>query len=343
MGRTESRLSGVTRNPWNLALTPGGSSGGAAASVAAGITPLAIGTDAGGSTRMPASYTGLVGLRPSNGRIARRFGFPPMAIDFQAIGPFARTMRDMALLYGMLAGPDPRDPASWRLPPDLPPDPGAGAGRPLRIGWLTAIGGESATPEVAASVAAAAELLGRLGYEVVPAQAPFDPAALRSLWGTLTAVGAARVAVRFPERWRADTTPMIRAAVERGMALPATAYVEAMDALAAWRADVTAAWGAPSRPWDALVMPTAAAPAWRVEDEAPPGLTAAGQGLFCGWVNAAGLPGISIPGAPHPDGRPIGVQIVAPFGGDAVVMEIARRIEAAQPWAERWPDLASRT
>ncbi len=331
MGRTESRLSGVTRNPWNLALTPGGSSGGAAASVAAGITPLAIGTDAGGSTRMPASYTGLVGLRPSNGRIARRFGFPPMAIDFQAIGPFARTMRDMALLYGVLAGPDPRDPASWHLPPDPPIKQ-----RP-RIGWLTAIGDEGATPEVAASVAAAVGLLGRLGCEVVPAKAPFDLGLLRSLWGTLTAVGAARVAARFPERWQADATPMIRAAVERGMALPATAYVDAMDALAAWRADVTAAWRAPDAAWDALVMPTAAAPAWLAEEEAPPGLTAAGQGMFCGWVNAAGLPGISIPGAPHPDGRPIGVQIVAPFGGDTVVMDIARRIEAA----ERWPELAS--
>ncbi len=337
MGRTESRLSGVTRNPWNLALTPGGSSGGAAASVAAGITPLAIGTDAGGSTRMPASYTGLVGLRPSNGRIARRFGFPPMAIDFQAIGPFTRTMRDMKLLYDALAGPDPRDPASQRLPPDPQ------IKQSLRIGWLTAIGKEGATPEVAASVAATVELLGSLGCEVVPAMAPFDLALLRSLWGTLTAVGAARVAARFPERWREDATPMIRATIERGMGLPATAYVDAMDALAAWRADVTAAWAAPDRAWDALVMPSAAAPAWRAEEEAPPGSTPATQGMFCGWVNAAGLPGISIPGAPHPDGRPIGVQIVAPFGGDAVIMEIARRIEAVKPWAERWPELASRT
>ena len=110
-GRTESRISGTTRNPWNLDLTPGGSSGGAVAAVAAGLAPLTVGTDAGGSIRLPASYTGLVGLRPSNGRVPRRYGFPPMALDFQAIGLVARTVRDLRLLYGAVAGPDVRDPA----------------------------------------------------------------------------------------------------------------------------------------------------------------------------------------------------------------------------------------
>ena len=110
LGRTGSRLSGITRSPWDPALTPGGSSGGASASVAAGVTTLAIGTDMGGSTRLPAAYTGLVGMRPSTGRIPRHYGFPATCIDFQVIGPFARTMRDMRLLYGVLAGPDARDP-----------------------------------------------------------------------------------------------------------------------------------------------------------------------------------------------------------------------------------------
>ncbi len=334
LGRTESRLSGITRNPWDLTLTPGGSSGGAVASVAAGITPLAVGTDAGGSTRQPAGYTGLVGMRPSTGRLARRYGFPPMAIDFQAIGPFARTMRDMALLYAVLAGPDARDPYSRRFPSHPP----AGPARRLRVGWLTAIGAEGATPEVAASVAAAAETLAGLGCAVAPVPAPYDLAGLRRIWGTLTAAGAARVAARFPERWREAVTEGIRATVERGLALRATEHVEALDALAAWRADVSANWGE----YDALLLPTGAAPAWRAEDEAPPGLTPATQGMFCGWVNAAGLAAISIPGRPHPDGRPIGIQLVAPFGGDAVVLELARRLEEASPWAERWPALALR-
>ena len=333
MGRTHSRLSGITRNPWDLSLTPGGSSGGAVASVAAGVTPLAVGTDMGGSTRLPASYTGLVGMRPSTGRLARRFGFPPTAIDFQAICPFARTMRDMRLIYGVLAGPDVRDPYSARFPaaPDVSP------ARPLRIGWFTSIGEDGATPEVAATVAAAAAGLAGANCQVSPVRAPYDPAALRAYMGTLTAAAAARIVARFPDRWRAETTDPVRATAERGFALSAPDYVDALDALAVWRSDVTAAWG----DYDALVLPAAAAPAWRAEDEAPPGLTTAIQGMFGAWVNAAGLPGMSVPGKPHPDGRPIGVQIVAPFGHDAIVFEVAQRLETLAPWAGRWPALAS--
>jgi aspartyl-tRNA(Asn)/glutamyl-tRNA(Gln) amidotransferase subunit A len=332
LGRTDSRLSGITRSPWDPALTPGGSSGGASASVAAGVTTLAIGTDMGGSTRLPASYTGLVGMRPSTGRIPRRFGFPATCIDFQVIGPFARTMRDMRLLYGVLAGPDRRDPYSERFPsaPDVMP-----GSRP-RIGWFTTIGDEGATPEVAASIAAAVGRLADANCDVAQVSAPFDLGALRSFHATLTAAAAARIVVRFPDRWRADTCDNVRAAAERGLAISAAAYVDALDALATWRADVTTAWGK----YDALLCPTAAAPAWRAEDEAPPGLSPATQGMFGAWINAAGLPGISVPGQPHPDGRPIGVQIVAPFGHDAVVLELAQRLEALEPWAERWPAMA---
>jgi aspartyl-tRNA(Asn)/glutamyl-tRNA(Gln) amidotransferase subunit A len=332
-GRTDSRLSGITRSPWDPTLTPGGSSGGASASVAAGVTPLAIGTDMGGSTRLPASYTGLLGMRPSTGRIPRRFGFPATCIDFQVIGPFARTVRDMRLLYDVLAGPDPRDPYSERFPP--PPE--VSPARRLRIGWFTTIGTEGAVAEVAASVAAAVDTLAKANCTVAPVSAPFDLAALRGFHATLTAAAAARIVVRFPDRWRQDTCDNVRAAAERGLAITAAAYVDALDALAVWRADITAAWGE----YDALVCPTAAAPAWRAEDEAPPGLTPLNQGMFGAWINAAGLPGISVPGQPHPDGRPIGVQIVAPFGHDAVVLELAHRLETLAPWADRWPAMAA--
>jgi aspartyl-tRNA(Asn)/glutamyl-tRNA(Gln) amidotransferase subunit A len=332
LGRTDSRLSGITRSPWDPALTPGGSSGGASASVAAGITTLAIGTDMGGSTRLPAAYTGLVGMRPSTGRIPRRFGFPATCIDFQVIGPFARTMRDMRLLYGALAGADKRDPYSQRFPPA----PDVTPGRRIRIGWFTAIGAEGATPEVASSVAAAVAGLAGANCAVAPVSAPFDLGALRAFHATLTAAAAARIVVRLPDRWRAETCDNVRAAAERGLAITAASYVDALDALAAWRADVTEAWG----DYDALILPTAAAPAWRAEDAAPPGLTPATQGMFGAWINAAGLPGISVPGQPHPDGRPIGVQIVAPFGHDEVVLEIAQRVETLAPWADRWPAMA---
>jgi aspartyl-tRNA(Asn)/glutamyl-tRNA(Gln) amidotransferase subunit A len=296
------------------------------------VTPLAVGTDMGGSTRLPASYTGLVGLRPSTGRLPRRFGFPPTALDFQAICPFARTVRDTKLLYSVLAGPDPRDPYSQRFP--LAPDVTADSA--LRIGWFTAIGNEGATPEVAVTIAAAIHRLKGANCELTAVSAPYDLDGLRAIHGTLIAAAAARIVTRFPDRWREETTDVARATAERGLALSAATYVDALDALAAWRADVTVAWGE----YDALVLPAAAAAAWRAEDEAPPGLTTATQSMFGAWVNAAGLAGISVPGEPHPDGRPIGVQIVAPFGHDAVVLEIGRRLEALTPWADRWPALA---
>jgi len=336
-GRTESRISGVTCNPWNPELTPGGSSGGAVAAVAAGMVPLALGTDAGGSTRMPASYTGLVGLRPSNGRIPRRYGFPPMANDFQAIGTLTRTVRDHALLYGALAGPDARDPNSARIPP-MPVAPN---GRRTRIGWFTAIGQEHADEAVSTSVEAALQVLAGFDCTVEPCKPPFDLTALRDIWSIFTAVGAARVAAKFPDRWRAEMTTSIGAAVERGLALPATAYVEALDRLALFRAEVSNNWGN----FDVLATPTAPAPAWAAGEEHPaeiggsPG-SAATQGMFCGWVNAVGYPGISVPITPHPDGRPIGLQLVAPFGGEAVLLDLARRIEQALPWADCWPLLA---
>ncbi len=338
-GRTESRISGVTRNPWNLELTPGGSSGGAVAAVAAGMVPLALSTDAGGSTRMPASYTGLVGLRPSNGRIPRRYGFPPMANDFQAIGTLTRTMRDQALLYGVLAGPDTRDPTSARIPPTTVPS----NGRRIRIGWFTAIGQEHADEAVGASVEAAMQVLAGCDCTVEPCKPPFDLAALRDIWGIFTAVGAARVAAKFLDRWRAEVTTSIGAAIERGLALPATGYVEALDRLALFRAEISSNWG----DFDVLAMPTAPAPAWVVGEEHPaeiggrPGSSAT-QGMFCGWVNAVGYPGISIPITPHLDGRPIGLQLVAPFGGETVLLDLARRLEQVVPWADRWPLLADR-
>jgi aspartyl-tRNA(Asn)/glutamyl-tRNA(Gln) amidotransferase subunit A len=296
------------------------------------VTTLAVGTDMGGSTRLPASYTGLVGLRPSTGRLPRRYGFPPTALDFQAICPFARTMRDLRLLYDVLAAPDPRDPASQRFPAAPAVTPAC----PLRIGWFTRIGTEGATPEVAATIAAAADHLGNANCQVTPVSAPYDLDALRVIHGTLTAAAAARIVARFPDRWREETTDNVRAIAERGMALSAATYVDALDALAAWRADTNTAWG----DYDALILPAAAAPAWRAEDEAPPGLNPATQGMFGAWVNAAGINGISVPGQPHPDGRPIGVQIVAPFGHDTVLLEIAHRLEILAPWADRWPPLA---
>ncbi|MGX9964116.1 amidase [Roseomonas sp. F4] len=324
-GRCFSPLTGHTRNPLNPALTPGGSSGGAAAAVAAGMVPLAVATDAGGSTRLPASYTGLVGLRPSNGRIARRHGFPPMALDFQAVGLIAATLADLRLLYAAVTGPDARDPTSQRLPPEET----VGPGRRLRVGWCAAIEGELVDPAVREAVAQAAACLAAEGCDVAPCAIPYDLAELRAIWGVLTAAGVARMAARLPERWEAEASDSLKPMAVRGATMPAVEYVEALDRLATFRADVSARWGA----YDVLLLPSAAAPAWPVEQEYPavidgkPGHARA-QNVFATWVNAMGWPGLTVPGQPHPDGRPIGVQLVSSYGGEALLFELARRLGA---------------
>jgi aspartyl-tRNA(Asn)/glutamyl-tRNA(Gln) amidotransferase subunit A len=335
-GRTENRATGTTRNPWDPRLTPGGSSGGAVAAVAAGMVPLAIGTDAGGSTRMPASYTGLVGLRPSNGRVPRRYGFPPMALDFQAIGLITRTMRDLELLFSAVAGPDVRDPISLSV---TPPRRHA---KPRRLGWFTSIGAESASAQVVASHGEALRQLEHLGYMVEPCAAPFDLEEIRGIWDTITSVGAARAAGRFGESWKTLATKQIAELVERGLRVPATTYVNALDRLQTFRAETSARWG----DFDALVLPANPVPAWPVETDHPTEidgrpLTLGAQGMFCGWVNAMGYAGMSVPGRPSVDGRPIGIQVVAPAGADEVLVEIGRGLEEVSPWKDRWPPLAT--
>ncbi|MDQ0475331.1 amidase [Labrys wisconsinensis] len=334
-GRTESRLSGSTRNPWDTALTAGGSSGGSVAAVAAGIVPLALGTDAGGSTRMPASYNGLLGLRPSNGRIPRRHGFPPMSLDFQVIGLLARTVDDLGLLYGALAGPDPRDPQSCRLPAERMTAPR------LRIGWFAAVEDIRPDDAVLAALDDVRRGLADLGHDIIPREPPYRPSQLQPIWDTLTAAGAARMAARFPDRWQAEMNDNVADLARRGMALPAAAYVEALDALSALRASVAEAWG----DVDAFLLPTAPAPAWPAGEPHPrtiggrPG-SVAGQGVFCGWVNALGLPALNIPAGRHPDGRPVGVQIVARFAAEADLFRLAAGLEPALQWAGSWPALA---
>jgi aspartyl-tRNA(Asn)/glutamyl-tRNA(Gln) amidotransferase subunit A len=329
-GRTDSPLHGPARNPWDTSLTPGGSSGGSAAALAAGMVPLSLATDAGGSTRLPASYTGLYGLRPTNGRIARRYGFPPMALDFQAVGVMARTLADLEMLYRCVTGPDERDPLSLRLPP---PERRARDGGRLRIGWFSMIQDELVDPEVSAAVEECAGLLEQANCELVRRQAPYETAMVRTVWSTISAAGAARAACMHPDRWRGEASRPIAAAAERGLGLTAVEYVRALDRLAELRGMVADTWG----DVDAFLCPSAASPAWPLNEEFPasiggrPGHPMA-QNAFATWVNAIGHPGLNIPVHPHADGRPLGVQVVGRFGGDDVVLEVARRLERVATW-----------
>lgn len=332
-GRTESRLTGSTRLPWDTRLTSGGSSGGSAAAVCAGLSPLALGTDAGGSTRMPAAYNGLVGLRPSNGRIPRLPGFPPMSHDFQTVGVLARTVGDTRLLYDALAGADRRDPSSLRFGPHQ-------HGRP-RLGWFCQVGDHRADDAVLNSFEEALGALTGAGYDLAQVQPPIAPSELTKVWDVFTAAAAARIAGRFADRWTDEMMPATADLARRGITMSAADYADAYDLLTDFRSRAMAAWP----DVDVIVTPTVPAPAWDANHVHPATIgrnagSVETQGMYCGWVNALGLPAMSLPTMPHPDGRPIGLQLIGLHGSEELLFEVAQQFELAAPWANRWPDIA---
>lgn len=330
---TDNLVFGATRNPWNLELTPGGSSGGAVAALAAGLGALAVGTDAGGSIRRPASHAGVVGLRPSTGRIARAFGFPPLADDFQVIAPAARTVEDLYLLLRTMAGPDARDRASlaladYPLPPQLTDVPLPR----LRIRYLPRIGDALIDAQVYEHVAAAAKLLAGMRHDVDEGPAPFDLAHVEEVWSTMSSVGLARVLATKSD-WTGSVHPASRAIAERGMKISGIEYARALDLVRALRLKFAESF----RDFDCLLTPTSAALPWplgkaypeRINDrEASPRAAA----LFATFVNAGGLPAISVPVAPAAGGIPIGMQLVGAFGADALLLRLASAFEDAAPW-----------
>jgi aspartyl-tRNA(Asn)/glutamyl-tRNA(Gln) amidotransferase subunit A len=335
-GFTDNRLFGPTRNPWHTALTPGGSSGGAVAALAAGIAPIALGTDAGGSIRRPASYAGVVGFRPSTGRIARAYGFPPMAGDFQVIGPAARTVDDVAMLFRHLSGPDPIDLTSLRAPAQE-----SRAQRPLRIRSVINMGDAPIEPDIVHSVREATTILKSLGHEVVEDVAPYDVGNIDQIWGTLSAAGLARVLTTYAG-WREKIHPSLIPVAERGGTVTGIEYAQALDAVTEVRRIMAQEFDK----YDVLVTPTCAAHPWPIGTPYPKEINGVpvgprGSALFSTFVNAAALPAVSVPVKPSASGLPIGMQLVGRYGSDEMLLALAAEFESGQPWATRWPEIGS--
>jgi aspartyl-tRNA(Asn)/glutamyl-tRNA(Gln) amidotransferase subunit A len=334
-GYTDNPLFGVTRNPWDPQLTPGGSSGGAVAAVAAGLAPLAIGTDAGGSIRRPASHTGLVGLKPSQGRAPRFGGFPVITPGLEVVGPLTRTVADAAALFAVLAGPDSRDPASARYQPfsvDLDRAPAR-----QRILFIPRFGASPVDPAIASSVAAAARDLAALGHDVEESTTPFDVDGLNAVWPVLGQTGVAWL-MRGHRDWQKRIGPSLAQMAEAGARLSAADYLGAIDKVE----DVRRQLGEAFERVDMLLTPTAAALPWPAHEIYPPSIDGKpvgprGHAVFTAFVNAAGCPAISLPSAPSPEGLPIGIQLVAPWGGEERLLQLAAQFERARPWADRWP------
>jgi amidase len=345
---TEATLFGPTRNPWDLQRTPGGSSGGAAAAVAAGMVPVAHGSDGGGSIRIPAACCGLVGLKPQRGRIsvAPDLGDSPLSAD----GMLTRTVADTAAILDVLAGYETGD-ATWAPPP---PEPfaDAAARRPnaLRIAatTLSPVAEAVVDPLAAQAVEDAAELLRELGHEVQEVQPPWQAEGVRELFGVvfcthicLSIAFSGIVAGREPTA--EDMEPMSWAIYSMVRKLSAVEGLGAASRLQAFTRRLMQFLD----PYDALLTPALAErplPLGTLDPAAPdPMSTFTRSGLFTPFTpmfNASGQPGISVPLFHGEDGLPLAVQLVGRPAAEGTLLALAAQLEAARPWAERRPELA---
>lgn len=319
-GHTRNTLWGVTRNPLDLRLTPGGSSGGTAAALAAGIVDLALGTDGGGSTRRPAAHCGVVGLKPSIGFIPRGGGFLPLMHDLEVVGPMARDMAHLRRLVDCLAGPDARDPRSFLRHVAAP-------ARALRIGWFTGFDGHPVAPGIRETLRRTAARLAAMGHDVTEVQPFFDVDLAARLQGQITDAGFAALDAAEP-RFARLAGDEYRAQAEAGRRLGAAGVVQVLADIGAFRARI-GAWFAD---FDVLLIPAVAAQAWPVEQDYPDHIDGQpvgprGHAVFTGWVNVAGHPALSIPSGDLADGLPVGVQLVGAWGADRLLLDLGAAYE----------------
>ena len=311
---TVSRAALPTRNPWALALSAGGSSGGSAAAVSAGLCAAALGTDGAGSIRIPAAFCGVVGFKPSFGRIPY---VPPCADRLAHLGPLARNVADAAELTSVLVGPYPGDPDSVTGSPGSPP-----AQALPRIGWIEFPATSAEVRRVTEQVWPA--LTGR-GYRVDRIDVPF-PDPYPALVDILAAGEAAATAPEDEERSDPGRVTVVR----YGRTLSAAALVRAEEVRLALRARLCSVM----ERYDLLAMATVPGEPFRADAIAPPWASDPGDLLWLAWspatypFNLTGQPALSLPVGVTSSGLPVGLQLVGPVGGDDVVISVARRLEA---------------
>jgi aspartyl-tRNA(Asn)/glutamyl-tRNA(Gln) amidotransferase subunit A len=335
----DSPVSGITRNPWDRARTSGGSSGGAAAAVAAGCGPLAIGTDGVGSIRVPSSFCGVVGLKPTFGLVPRSPGFsPPSWASLAHTGPIARTVADTALMLEVIAAHDLRDAASLPVAPRSF-DVTAGRLDGLKIGTSADFGFAAIDADVGNAFQSATEALAALGAELFPDCLDLAPDMLdRILKPIAYTEQAAAVAGRTAESLAACDDDY-RSVVAGGRAYGGVDYIEATYRRTALRASFLDLF----RTVDALVTPTVAVTAFRAGTLGVDRVADAAVDRHLGWspfswpINLTGLPAATIPCGFDSSGLPIGLQIVAPWLDEALILRIAAAFERARPWAQFRP------
>jgi aspartyl-tRNA(Asn)/glutamyl-tRNA(Gln) amidotransferase subunit A len=332
---TDNPLFGVTRNPWNLEMTPGGSSGGAAAAVASGLGPIALGTDGGGSLRIPAAFCGVYGFKPSWGRVPQHPSFPGWE-HLGVTGPITRTVRDAALTLDVIAGDDDRDRHS------LPREPASYVNacddgiKGLHVAWTPDLGYATVDPAVQAICENAAAEFESLGCHVEVVSPGWEDC--EEIFRTiLSAQFYAHWSDQLPAQ-EGDLDASLVKFIRKGGAVSAREYVLAMErARAYWHEAQTFL-----ARFDLLLTPTTAVAPFPVGQSGPREI--AGQAIsVLGWMpftfpfNLTGQPAASVPAGVTDDGLPVGLQIIGRRNADRTVLAASAAYETACPWSERRP------
>jgi aspartyl-tRNA(Asn)/glutamyl-tRNA(Gln) amidotransferase subunit A len=352
---TETSAFGATSNPWDVGRVPGGSSGGSAAAVAAGQCLVALGSDTGGSIRQPASFCGVVGLKPTYGRVSR-WGLVAFASSLDQVGPFSRTVADGAAVLQVIAGHDPRDATSLDVPV---PNYLAGLEKPikgLRVGILKEAFAEGLNPEVKASVEAAAQLLKGLGCELVEVSCPQFKAGIATYYVIAPSEASANLArydgVKYGHRSgeaeslstmtalsRAEGFgPEVQRRILIGTYALSAGYVEAFYKKAQQvRTLIRREFDRAFEQVDVLLTPTAPTTAFQPGEHANDPLAMYLADLLTIPANLAGLPAISVPCGFDSKGLPIGLQLMAPVLEEERLLRVAHQYERAAQVMEQRP------
>ena len=348
MPTTEPAAYGPTRNPWDTARTPGGSSGGSAAAVSSGMVPAAHASDGGGSIRIPAACCGLVGLKTSRGRISVGPGSGEIARPLSVQFAVTRTVRDAAALLDVAAGPEPGDPFVAPAPrrpfrDEVGADPGS-----LRVGLMTTFpgGDEPVYRDGVAAAELTARLLESAGHRVEVAHpAVFDePGRMEAfipIWSAMAASNVARLGRAIGrELGKDDVEPLTWMLAQHGLTVDAVAYTDALFAMQTFTRRFMQWW---ADGWDLLLTPTLGEPPPELGVLNTPDEPFVGYGRAATFTpytpvcNQTGQPAISLPVAQGSDGLPVGVHVVADSGREDLLLQVAAQLEASVPWSDRRP------
>ncbi len=323
-GFTDNALFGATRNPWDPELTPGGSSGGAVASVASGMGAFALATDGGGSIRRPAAHTGLIGFKPSRDMVPRGKGFPAILHNFEVIGPIARCVDDVIMIMEVISG------EAWARSKSL------AAPERLRIAYAPAFGEAPVDPLIQRTVNEAIGRARSLDFDIETI-APFalaDP--LAEIWPVISQTGVAWLLDQH-EGWQGKVAPAIAEMAVAGRQFTARDYLAALDAVARLGQTFERFF----ERFDFLVTPATAAMPWPASESHPAAIDGRavgprGHAIFTPLANALGIPAISLPCRAEGDVLPVGLQIMAARDRDWQLLNFARDHEN-QLFSHRWP------